>query len=524
MNTRIAAPLLLGAALACAAAPLAAQAPGSRAVFRVTLPAGDSLTGGAPVSGRLLVMMSRTRPASAEQPLAPGLDPEEVWVAAREVTGLRPGGSVVVDADSLAAPRPFSRMPAGRRWVMALLDADHNANWSTFTPGDLVSPVDSADAAGTRAASTELVLRHRIPSRPLPALDTAAVKVVELASPLLSTFWKRPVVLRMSVHLPPDSEAVSTPEGPRFRAVYHVPGWGASLRTGLTYGREQVAKMREGGERGAVHVFFEPGFPTGHPVFANSANNGPWADALVREVIPHLERRFGLIPDARARFLTGHSSGGWATLWLQVSRPDFFGGTWSTTPDLPDFSDFQGVDVRPGSRDNFFRAADGRPRPFARVGGRDVGSLEDAARLEAVLGPGGQLASFEAVFGPRGRDGRPVPLFDRATGRMDPAVQRAWAAYDIRALLERDRATLLPRLRGKLHVLAGGSDTFHLEGSTAKLCAFLRGAGSDAVCEIVPGRGHFDLQQPFDTYPHGLEHRFGAEMQRTFDASWRSTP
>lgn len=514
----LALPLLLAAH-----APAPAQSPGGPAVFRVTLPAGDSLTGGAPVSGRLIVLMSRTRPAGPGQPLAPGLDPEATWVAAREVAGLRPGASVVIDADSLASPRPFSRMPAGRRWVMAMLDTGHDANWSFFSPGDLVSPVDSVDAAGTRAAPTELVLRARIPPRALPR-DTATVKLVEFASPLLSAFWKRPVVLRMSVHLPPDSEAVRTPAGPRFRAVYHVPGWGASLRSGLTRGPEEIAKMRAGGERGAVHVFFDPAFPTGHPVFANSAVNGPWADALTREVIPHLEARFGLIPDARARFLTGHSSGGWATLWLQVSNPDFFGGTWSTTPDLPDFSDFQGVDVRPGSRDSFYRDAAGRPRPFAREGGRDVGTLEGAARMEAVLGPGGQLASFEAVFGPRGADGNPVPLFDRATGVMDPAVQRAWAAYDIRALLERDWPTVGPRLRGKLHVLAGGDDTFHLEGSTSRLCAFLARADAAAVCEIVPGRSHFDLQAPYATYPQGLEHRFGAEMQRAFDASWRTAP
>jgi hypothetical protein len=515
----LALPLLLAALRS--AAP--AQSPGGPAVFRVTLPAGDSLTGGAPVSGRLIVLMSRSRPAGPDQPLAPGLDPEATWVAAREVTGLRPGASVLVDADSLAAPRPFSRMPPGRRWVMALLDTGHDANWSFFSPGDLVSPVDSADAQGTRAAPTELVLRHRMPARPLPG-GTATVKVVEFTSPLLSAFWKRPVVIRASVHLPPDSEAVRTPAGLRFRAVYHVPGWGASLRTGLTRGPEDVAKMREGGERGAVHVFFDPAFATGHPVFANSAVNGPWADALVREVVPHLEQRFGLIPDARARFLTGHSSGGWATLWLQVSNPDFFGGTWSTTPDLPDFSDFQGVDVRPGSRDNFYRAADGRPRPLARESGRDVASIEDFARVETVLGPGGQLASFEAVFGPRAPDGGIVPLFDRATGVMDPAVQRAWAAYDVRGLLERGWPTLGPRLRGKLHVLAGGDDTFHLESSTAGLCALLARVDSTAVCEIVPGRGHFDLYAPYATYPQGLEHRFGAEMQRAFDASWRQTP
>jgi len=505
--------LCLGAA---AAAPAAhAQAP--HAVFRVTLAADTALTHGAPVSGRLIVFMTAQRPPGADARLAPGLDPEEVWIAAREVAGLRPGASVEIDADSLVFPRPFSSAGGGRRWVMALLDVDHNANWRTFSAGDLVSAVDSVDAVGTRAAPTPLRLGARIPEPRVPVVP--GIEVVEFTSPLLSAFWKRPVVLRAAVLTAPDSEAIPTRAGPAFRAVYHVPGWGAGYRQGLTRGRDELRMARSAGEHGAVHVWLDPEFPTGHPAFTNSANNGPWDDALVRELIPYLERRFHLLPEARGRFLTGHSSGGWATLWLQVRHPDFFGGTWSTSPDPVDFGDFVGVDLRPGSRDNLYHAADGSPRPFVRAEGREVGSLEAFTRIEMVLGPGGQMQSFEAVFGPRGADGAPARAFDRETGALDPEVLRAWAAYDIRALLERRWAELGPQLHGKLHVMVGGADTFHLEGPTQRLCAFLRRAGSDATCEVVPGRGHFDLFGPYETYPDGLVQRFAREMQRTFDAS-----
>ncbi|HET7233793.1 MAG TPA: alpha/beta hydrolase-fold protein [Longimicrobium sp.] len=512
-------PFVAALSLAAAApAVCAAQAAAPRAVFRVTLPADSSLTHGAPVSGRLIVFMTATRPRDATARLAPGLDPKEVWVAAREVAGLAPGASVDIDADSLAFPRPFSASPNGRRWVMALLDVDHNANWRPFTPGDLVSAVDSLDAVGNRAAPTRLALNARIPEPPVPSAP--GMEVVEFTSPRLSAFWKRPVVLRMAVALAPDSEATHTPAGPRFRAVYHIPGWSGGYRQGFTRGRDQIRYMRQGGERGTVHVFLDPQFPTGHPVFANSANNGPWADALTRELIPYLERRYRLIPEARARFLTGHSSGGWATLWLQVSNPDFFGGTWSTSPDPVDFADFTGIDMRPGSRDNLYRAAGGTPHPFLRMEGRDLATVEDFTRLELVMGPGGQMQSFEAVFSPRGADGHPLHAFNRQTGALNQSVLRAWAAYDIRALLQRRWAELGPKLRGKLHVMVGGADTFHLDGPTRRLCGYLRGAGSDATCEIVPGRDHFDLYGAYPAaYPNGLDYRFGQEMQRTFDAS-----
>lgn len=502
---------ILALALLAAAAPASAQHP----VFRVTLPR-DTALAREPVSGRLIVFMTSTRPRAGAR-LAPGMDPQAVWIAAREVTGLAPGATVEIDADSLAFPRPFSAAPAGRRWVMALLDTDRNANWLPFTSGDLVSAVDSVDAVGTRAAPTPLTLSTRFPQPRASAPE--GVEVVELASPLLSAFHGRPVVLKAAVITAPQSEAIATAEGPRYRAVYHIPGWGGSHRNAFVYGRQQVEAMRAGGERGAVHVFLEPAFINGHHVFANSANNGPWADAFLRELIPHLEQRYRLIPEARARFLTGHSSGGWATLWLQVNHPDVFGGTWSTSPDPVDFADFTRIDMRPGSRDNFYRQADGSPRPFLKIEGRDVSDFESFVKMELVLGPGGQQQAFEAVFGPRGADGRPAHVFDRRTGALNQEVLRHWAAYDIRALLERRWAELGPRLRGRLHVWMGGADNFYLTGSTQRLCDFLRGAGSDATCEIVPGRDHFDLQQPYDTYPNGLEHRFGAEMQAAFDRS-----
>lgn len=504
---------VLALALFAAAAPAASAAQGS--VFRVTLPR-DTVLAREPLSGRLIVFMTPTRPRAGAR-LAPGMDPQAVWIAAREVTGLAPGATVEIDADSLAFPRPFSAHAPGRRWVMALLDTDHNANWLPFTAGDLVSGVDSVDAVGTRAAPTPLTLSTRFPQPRAPAPE--GVQVVELTSPLLSAFHGRPVVLKAAVIAPPESEAVATPGGPRYRAVYHIPGWGGSHRNAFVSGRRQVEAMRAGGERGAVHVFLEPAFIHGHPAFANSANNGPWADAFIRELIPHLEQRYGLLSESRARFLTGHSSGGWATLWLQVNHPDVFGGTWSTSPDPVDFADFTGIDMRPGSRDNFYRRADGSPRPFLKIEGRDVSDFESFVKMELVLGPGGQQQAFEAVFGPRGADGRPAHVFDRRTGALDPEVLRHWAAYDIRALLEGRWAELGPRLRGKLHVWMGGADNFYLTGSTRRLCDFLRGAGTDATCEIVPGRDHFDLQEPYDTYPNGLEHRFGQEMQAAFDRS-----
>ena len=115
---------------------------------------------------------------------------------------------------------------------------------------------------------------------------------------------------------------------------------------------------------------------------------------------------------------------------------------------------------------------------------------EPFSDMEDVMGRGGQLGSFEAVFSPRGPDGRPRKLWNRTTGAIDPEVAKAWEAYDIRLILERNWTTLGPKLGGKIHVVTGGMDTFYLEGAAQLLKDSLAQLKSDAVVEIIPGRDH----------------------------------
>ena len=113
--------------------------------------------------------------------------------------------------------------------------------------------------------------------------------------------------------------------------------------------------------------------------------------------------------------------------------------------------------------------------------------------MEDVLGPGGQLHSFEAVFSPRGHDGLPQLLWDRSTGAIHSETAHAWEKHDIRLVLERNWKTLGPKLAGKIHVFMGSEDTFYLEEATRLLGESLARLGGDAVVEIHPGKNHFTL-------------------------------
>jgi S-formylglutathione hydrolase FrmB len=471
--------------------------------FQITLP--QTLTHGE-TGGRLFVLMARTRPPDGI--LRVGFVPGETWLAAAEVRHVAPGGTIAFDPDALAYPKPFSQAGPGTWYCMALLDQDHNYAYHDQDADDFYGPIVTLTDAD-RIHPITLTLDRR--GKPDALADKPSIKRMEFQSPLLSDFWGRPIVMRAGVVLPPgyDEDAKRL-----YPTVYHVHGYGGDETDAWGAGPRLRAQMTAGKIAPFVHVFLDASFPTGHTAFADSVNNGPWGRALTQDLIPALEAKFRLAPDPALRFLTGHSSGGWSTLWLQTTYPDFFGGTWSTSPDPVDFRSFTGVNATPGSTDNFYVKPDGRtPRNLVRMGGRDVASMEQFARQEQEQGEyGGQFASFEWVWSPRGEDGRPMPLFDRQTGRLDPDVLQAWQKYDIRRSLETNWPTLGPKLRGKLHIFVGSADTFHLEEGVAYLKDFFGRVGSDAVCEVIPGRSHFDLYRPYTTYPDGLTRRIDREM------------
>ena len=77
---------------------------------------------------------------------------------------------------------------------------------------------------------------------------------------------------------------------------------------------------------------------------------------------------------------------------------------------------------------------------------------------------GGQWAIWQALYSPVGDNGYPVPLWDPATGKIDPEVAAYWREnWDLSYILERDWATLGPKLQGKLHFAVGMTDNYYLE-------------------------------------------------------------
>lgn len=367
--------------------------------------------------------------------------------------------------------------------------------------GNLYSKPQKLRLGGGEAVA--LVLDQEIP--PIePPKDTKYVRHIQIQSKLLSEFWGRPVYLGAHVLLPWGFD--EHPEARYPLAIFHghfpadfggfrpeppdpnlEPDYSARFDL---HGYNRIQQQE-------AHDFYQkwvsPGFPRlliveiqhANPFYddsyaVNSANLGPYGDALTYELIPEIERRFRGIGQGWARFLYGGSTGGWEALAAQVFYPDEYNGCFAACPDPIDFRAYTVIDLYKDAnayyQDGAFQKI---PRPSHR---NYLGHVSSLAlwdnHMELALGTnsrsGGQWDIWQAVYSPLGPDGYPKPIFDKLTGRIDPAVAAHWREnYDLRHILERDWAKLGPKLAGKIHLYCGDMDNYYLNNAVYLTEAFL---------------------------------------------------
>ncbi|HEX8200116.1 MAG TPA: alpha/beta hydrolase-fold protein, partial [Isosphaeraceae bacterium] len=450
-----------------AMAPPDAAAPRLR--FEVTL--ARHLAPG-PRDGRLFVALA------ADAPVEPrlvagrtGLDAPPIL--ARDVAAWEPGAMQSLDARAAAFPiADLDHLPPGDYAVQAVLDVNDERT-GLNSPGNLYSATRRVHLDPARGGAVALELDQAVP--PEAPEDGEWVRFLAIRSERLSAFHGRPIRLRAGVILPRDFDREPTR---RYPLRVHIGGFGArstEVRDLMAEGHPfRRAWLADDAPR-MILLHLDGAGPLGDPYQVNSANNGPYGDAVVGELIPEVERRFRGIARGSARVLDGGSTGGWVALALQIFYPESFQGAWAFCPDSVDFRSFQLIDL---DRDrNAYVNAHGFERPAARELSGDVRyTMRHECQMENVLGrgdswtlSGGQWGSWNAVYGPRGPDGRPAAAWDPATGAIDPAVVAHWARYDLRRVLQDGWATLGPKLRGKLHIWVGEADDYFLNNAVHRL-------------------------------------------------------
>lgn len=481
---------------------LSVSAAASSISFKITLPASQPQ----PITGRLFVIIARAN--DPEPRLQVGSWRSRTEMLAIDVQDLQPGQAATEDALTLGYPfKSVRELPAGDYYVQGLLNvytrfqrSDGNTIWAHMdqwegqqfnkSPGNLFTDAGHFHLDPLTGYEIRLSLDHKIPT-PLPPGDTQYVKHIKIQSKLLTQFWGQPIYLGATVLLP---EGYETHPSAHYPVLYEQGHF--NLRAPLGFATEQSPAdlpLREGRISGPdlYKRWTAAGFPRmiavtfQHPtVFfddsyaVNSANNGPYGDAIMNELIPYVEEHFRIIRQPYARVLSGGSTGGWESLALQVYHPDFFGGTWTFFPDPVDFSRYGIVDIY-NDVSAFLAPGYDQPipeRPAARTpeGQVDV-TMRQMSQLEEVLGShgrsGGQFEAWEAVYGPVGADGYPKPLWDKTTGKIDVTVANYMRehGYDLKDYLQNNWQTIGPKLVGKLHLYCGDMDHFYLNLAVYKL-------------------------------------------------------
>ncbi len=413
-----------------------------------------------------------------------------------DVENLGPGTPVSIDADTLGWPiETLADVPPGDYYVQAVLNkytrferSDghvvwmHNDQWEgqdwRRSPGNVVSVVQQLHLDPANGGTHRIQVTEIIPPIEPPA-DTERVKHIKMQSDILTEFWGVPMYIGATVLLPAgydDNPGVSYP------TVYQQGHF--SLRNPFGYGggNEFTEAWDSNDFPRMLAVTIQHPTPYFDDSYAvNSANNGPYGDAIHQELIPELERTFRAIPESWARVLTGGSTGGWESFALQVLYPDFYGGTWSFAPDPLDFRNVEGINIYE-DENAFYKQHEWYRVPTANTRFEPTGEVRLTSQqrntMELVHGTKGrsgqQLDIWSAVFGPVGDDGYFAPLFDKRNGEIDPRVAEYWRDhYDMRHILETNWKTLGPKLVGKLHVIAGDMDNFYLNVGAYHVQEFL---------------------------------------------------
>jgi hypothetical protein len=479
----------------------------------------------APATGRLVVYLSgpdRDAGDQSEPARADSVFDKQPRLG-RDVVNLAPGAVAIADEKSDWFLRSAATLEPGRWVAQAVLDVKHEASSWSDEAGNLFSaPVAFTIVQAAAAADTVVKLPLDRVSEGTRFDDLDGAEFISVRSVLLSQFAGHDVMMHAGVVKP-----IGWEEKGRYAAVYEIPGFGgrATSAIGVAPGR---AAMRASGKQSpaavlASHTFWivlDPESPNGHTLFADSDVNGPWGTALVQELIPAIEAKYPqLVKTPAARILRGHSSGGWAALWLATQYPQTFGAAWSSSPDPVDFRRWQLIDLY-GAANAFAR--DGKELASARdvKSGRAEGVLtvrEENAQ-ERVLGPrntsAGQWDSWQAVWGSRRTDGWPTPVFDKVTGAIDRAEAKHFERYDLRLLLHNDPKRFLPLWRDRIRVVVGSDDNYFLNEAVVLLKRELDSAQPPATdksagyVEVVPGVDHSTI---FGT---GAIKRIPEEMER----------
>ena len=509
--------LFLFAGLISAPSSPSAPPDGNKIQFSVSFPKERSAQ---PLDGRMLLLLSND--ASAEPRMQIGLSAKTQIVFGLDVDALAPNQPITIDdANSFGYPIRYLRdIPQGEYFVQVVLhryetfhradghtvklpmDRGEGQHWN-IAPSNLYSKPQKI-TIGSASSTISILLDQEVPAIPDPK-DTKYIKHIKIQSQLLSKFWGRPFYLSANILVPDGFDAHpnahypvavfedhfnedfdgfrTEPPDPNLKPDYserfHISGYNRIQQeeaykfyqtwTSAKFPRFLIAKINH------ANPYYDDSYAV------NSANLGPYGDAIETELIPAIENQFHGIGQGWARFLYGGSTGGWESLAVQMFYPDHYNGAFVACPDPVDFRAYTNINLY-SDKNAFY--IQGPHTSVLQPGFRDylghtIATTKSVNQYELAIGThsrsGEQFDIWQAVYSPVGTDGYPQAIFNKETGDIDPTVAAYWKEhYDLTAILQRDWATLGPKLQGKLHIFCGSADNYMLNDAVYLLEDFLK--------------------------------------------------
>ncbi|MGC1514779.1 MAG: hypothetical protein WA810_04330 [Maribacter sp.] len=477
----------------------------------------DEETG--PKDGRLLLLLSTDDSEEPRFQINDGLDTQLVF--GMNVEGWVQDSIITFDETVFGYPYPsLSEIPAGEYNVQALLNVYETFNLSTGhtvklpmdngegqqwqrSPGNLYSKPFKIRIASNGIENVDVLMDQVIPPIAEPK-DTEWIKHIKVKSEKLSEFWGRDIYLGAHVLLPKGFEEHPEAKYPLMIFHGHFPSDFSGFRTtppdpnlkpeySERFDLEGYNIIQQQEAYDFYQRWNEPDFPRmiiieiQHPTpyyddsyAVNSANQGPYGDAITYELIPEIEKQFRGIGEGWSRFLYGGSTGGWEALAVQVNYPEEYNGCFAACPDPIDFRAYTLTNIYDDENAYYYKSEHKQLEVPSHRNylGQIQSTLRQSNHLELVLGDksrsGQQWDIWEATYSPQGKDGYPVRIWDKMTGEIDHEVAEHWKEnYDLRYILERDWEKLGDNLRGKIHIYCGDMDNYYLNNAVYLMEDFL---------------------------------------------------
>lgn len=476
--------------------------------FRIRI--ADSLKESA-LDGRLLLLLSKRHTGEPRFQVNDAFNSQLIFGV--DIEGWKPGATQLVDVQAIGYPvERLDKVPAGEYTVQVLfhkyetfhlktghtvklpMDRGEGQHWNT-APGNIYSVPAKINFDPSRSNEVTLTITKKIPPIKEPE-DTRYIRHIKIQSKLLTEFWGRPMFLGAHILLPEGFDSHTTVKYPLAIFHGHFPSDFGGFRTtppDPDLKPDTSARFRIIGYNKIVqqeaYDFYKlwtgPNFPRviaveiqhANPYYddsyaVNSANLGPYGDAITYELIPEIEKRFRGIGEGWARFMYGGSTGGWEAMAAQVFYPDQYNGAYAACPDPIDFHHYTTVDLY-NDKNAYYPESDFKktPRPAQRnYLGHVSATVKEMNQRELAIGSrsrsGDQFDIWEAVYSPMDADGYPKRIFDKHTGAIDTSVAAYWREnYDLTHIIKRDWSRIGNSLKGKIHIYVGDMDTYYLNNA-----------------------------------------------------------